>query len=164
MLALALGGSVVLVPYAIKFAGVSDDGSLSSNSLEQYIVKRQNYNMDGGSSVDISSMSLPFQMFTYAFRPLPTEARSFTSLFASLDNFILFVIVIIVGKRIFKRPPNQYGDNLSFLWVFTLTTWIVLSVTTSNLGIAMRQKWMFIPILVYLLLSAVIKSNQKLKY
>lgn len=31
--------------------------------------------------------------------------------------------------------------------------WLIFATTTANLGIAVRQKWMFAPMLIFLLLS-----------
>jgi hypothetical protein len=40
------------------------------------------------------------------------------------------------------------------MWLYVLLTWVVLATTTANLGISMRQKWMFTPVLVFLLISS----------
>jgi len=36
---------------------------------------------------------------------------------------------------------------------------VVLAMTTANLGIAIRQKWMFAPMLIFLLISLVGKNR-----
>jgi hypothetical protein len=41
------------------------------------------------------------------------------------------------------------------MWLYVLITWTVLAVTTANLGISLRQKWMFAPVLMFLLLSRI---------
>jgi len=38
----------------------------------------------------------------------------------------------------------------------------MLATTTANLGIAMRQKWMFLPCLIFLLLSVIGAKNKEL--
>jgi hypothetical protein len=38
---------------------------------------------------------------------------------------------------------------------------VLLSMTTANLGIAMRQKWMFTPILIFLLISIIAAAQEK---
>lgn len=45
------------------------------------------------------------------------------------------------------------------MWWYALIAWVLLSMTTANLGIAMRQKWMFVPVLVFLLISIIAASE-----
>ena len=165
VLLISLLGTSLILPFALKYSGVSSYGGLNSESIQTYIDKRQSYNLEGGSSVNIDSMSLPMQMFTYLFRPFPFEARSITSLFASLDNMVLFMIIIIGLKSIFHKNLKYDFANRKFLWVYSLLTLVILSMTTANLGIAMRQKWMFVPVIMYLFLSAIsvskIRRNSK---
>ena len=40
-------------------------------------------------------------------------------------------------------------ENRWFMLIFAITTLLVLAVTTANSGIAVRQKWMFMPMLLY---------------
>jgi hypothetical protein len=130
--------------------------------LEIYVQERQGYNQDGGGGIDISSMSLPMQLFTYLFRPLPFEASNFLSLAASLDNLLLlcvFLLGVYGFLKSFKYKRNTPEHNKSLLWIFSISSWLILSVTTSNLGISIRQKWMFAPILIFLFISMV--ANRK---
>jgi len=95
-------------------------------------------------------MSLPLQMFTYLFRPLPIEAHSITALAASIDNMaLLFLVIMLITTkvRIFKSKKDTV---ILLSYVYVLTVWVVLSLTTANLGIAMRQKWMFVPLVIYI--------------
>ena len=155
--ALALAVSTVMIPFALNYAGVSEDAS----NLESYIAQRANSNLGGGSSLDIASMPLPVQMFTYLFRPLPVEARSITQLLASIDNMLLLYL-LFVGFRARKKVKNiQLEGNRAFMWSYVAISWVILSMTTANLGIAMRQKWMFTPILIFLLISMLAAAEKK---
>lgn len=150
------------IPFALNYAGLNILNS--ADDIEAYVQQRQDYNQDGGGGVDISSMSLPMQLATYVFRPLPFEAHSITSFAASLDNLILMLVFYIGIKnwRIArKRQHISTTYNTSFLWIYSLLTWLVLAVTTANLGIAVRQKWMFVPILVFLLLNMAPTKKRK---
>jgi hypothetical protein len=40
------------------------------------------------------------------------------------------------------------------LVLFSLGCWVVLALTTANLGISVRQKWMFLPMIFYVSVSA----------
>jgi hypothetical protein len=149
--------AVALIPFALNYAGISDYSNPSA--VVDYIEKRQTYNMNGGGGVDISSMSLPMQLFTYMFRPVIFEVNSIASFAAAIDNTILLFLFIIGSIHIFKRKRKKSSDNRTFMWVYSLLAWIILASTSANLGISLRQKWMFVPILFYLLISLIGKDK-----
>lgn len=159
-----LGGAAalaatIMVPIALEYTGVGAD--VSAAELVSYVEQRQQMNHDGGSSIDIASMGVPMQLFTYLFRPLPMEANSLFSLAASADNVILlFLFIVGVWNMLIrrKRPP---AGNRAFLWLFSLLSWFILASTTANLGLAVRQKWMFAPILLFLLISLLGKTKSR---
>jgi len=155
--AIAITGAAVMVPFALGYAGVSD--ASSSEGLIDYVEKRQSYNMEGGGGVDIANMSLPMQLFTYMFRPIIFEARSITALAAAVDNLILLYLFVLGFYAFIKKQRQQFTENRKFMWVYVILAWIVLAMTTANLGIAIRQKWMFAPILIFLLISLVGKNR-----
>lgn len=143
--------AAVLVPFALTYAGLGDS---STTGFSEYVEQRQQYNQEGGGAVDISSMSLPMKLFTYLFRPLPFEANSITALAASLDNVVLLLLVAgWAFARIRRRGASGTG-NRPFLWLYVGAAWVILALTTANLGISVRQKWMFAPMIMYLCLSA----------
>ena len=151
----------ILIPFALKYAGVGEGAN--PNEVMNYIEARQGYNLDGGGGVDIASMSLPMKLFTYMFRPMPFEAHSITSLAASFENLILLLLFMFSIRSLIKNEKieNNQTHNRIFLWVYSLSTWGLLAMTTANLGIAVRQKWMFAPMLIILLISSFKTSSQK---
>lgn len=161
--------SGIMIPFAMQYAGLGDAENVSD--VQDYIDQRQEYNLEGGSSLDISSMSLPMQLFTYLFRPLPYEANNIFALAASLDNVILLFLVVWGVSAIIKRYKPLVGSNRAFLWLYVFMAWLIFATTTANLGIAMRQKWMLAPMLIFLLLSVIgtrkvsneIDNNETLK-
>lgn len=156
---ISLGVVAILVPFALNYAGVGEN--VDADKLGAYIDERQGYNQEGGGGVDISSMSLPMQLFTYMFRPLPFEAHSIASLMASLDNMILLYLFVVGSYFLIKKKltPDLELHNRVFMWYYLCGSWIVLSLTTANLGIAVRQKWMIAPMLIFLLISVIGKSK-----
>lgn len=150
---IAIVSSAVVVPLAMQYAGLGD--AQNAADIEAYIEQRQGHNLEGGSSVDISSMSLPMQLFTYLFRPLPFEANSIFALAASVDNIILLFLFLLGTIAIFKKSKPLVESNRAFLWIYAMIVLFILATTTANLGIAMRQKWMFAPILIFLLISVI---------
>lgn len=154
---LSVIATAFMVPFALKYAGVEGGGA---ESITAYVDGRQSVNLHGGGSVDIANMSAPMQLFTYLFRPLPFEASNLFQLAASLDNVLLLGLFVVGGCAMFKGKKSSLNEHRMFLWSYTILAWVVLSVTTANLGISMRQKWMFAPILIFLLISVVGKGSK----
>lgn len=156
----AFAAAVVMVPLALNFSQLGSDSS--ADEIMTYIEGRQGHNLEGGGGVDIASMSLPMKLFTYLFRPLPFEAHSVASLFASIDNMIMLFLFAMGIKALLKKqlPIHLAGHNRMFMWFYCFMAWGVLAMTTANLGIAVRQKWMFAPILFFLLISLIGKEKR----
>jgi hypothetical protein len=100
------------------------------------------------------------QMFTYLFRPLPYEAHSIPALAASMDNVVFLLLVLVGGWNMLGRRKQSGAENRAFLWLYSLGAWIVLAMTTANLGISVRQKWMFAPMLIFLFISVIGRSRK----
>lgn len=154
----ALVIAAVLVPFALQYAGVSDPNS--AESVMEYMEGRQGANMGGGSSIDIASMSLPMKLFTYVFRPSLIEASNVFTLAAAIDNLILLYLFIAGGYALIKKKTEKFSENRKFMWIYVALAWFVLAMTTANLGIAVRQKWMFAPMLIFLLISLIGKEKK----
>lgn len=148
---LVLGATAVMVPFAIDFVGLA--GRVNAAELMDYVEQRQSYNQEGGGGIDISTMSLPMQLFTYMFRPFIFDVNSVLSLAAALENLILIYLFVVGVLAIFKRCKSQVGESRVFIFSYVVLTWPLLAMTTANLGIALRQKWMFAPMLIFLLIS-----------
>lgn len=154
LLAVGAGGAAaVLIPFALHYAGVGE--VVSAESITEYIDKRQSYNTEGEASVNIASMSLPMQLFTYLFRPMLFEVRGVFSFAASIDNVILLGLFVFGGLALLRGRRTGLGENRIFMWTYALGSWLVLAMMTANLGIALRQKWMFAPMLIFLLISVI---------
>lgn len=158
---LGIAASILIVPFALNYAGIK--GDINTQDIASYIAQRQQTNLEGGSSIDIASMSIPMQLFTYLFRPLPFEATSIFSFATSIDNMVLLCLVISGAWIMLKTRRRDLMGNRTFLWMYSLLAWTILAMTTANMGIAARQKWMFTPMLIFLLISLLGKSNMNLQ-
>ena len=102
----------------------------------------------GTYAIDPSSNAL-WKIFSYSFRPLFYDAYSIFGLLLSIDSAILLsifsylLILSIKLKRILFIFSNQF---LIFCSSSTIIIGLGLSLTTSNLGLASRHKWMFLPV------------------
>lgn len=151
LLGVAVPATVFGIVFALNYIGLDDSASFSE--ISEYIETRQGYNLGGATSVDISSMSIIRRFFTYLFLPIFLGSPGIMGLIVSLENIILLIFSVffflVSLKRTRKVPSFFFFFSVSF---FSLSLF-VLSSTTSNLGIALRQKWMFLPIMIVLLLS-----------
>nr|WP_298248836.1 hypothetical protein [uncultured Halomonas sp.] len=150
---LSLFFAAIITPFSLEYAGVGE--TVDIESLTDYVEGRQGLNLRGGGSVDISSMSLPMQMITYVFRPFIFEARSSFQLISAAENILILLIFILGIRSYLHGSQSPVNDTRVFMWAFSILAWVALSMTTANLGIASRQKWMFVPFLVYLMISVI---------
>lgn len=159
-LPIIVSGIILSSSFVQQYVGLEE---ASIDSVSSYVDQRQGYNQSGGSSIDLQSMSYPMQIFTYIFRPLPFDAHSALALFTSIENTILlFLFIYILFKNKFRLYTFTEGKN-TWLLIYAFLTCSMLAITTANLGIATRQKWMFMPIFLYLLIYAFYqyKQNQR---
>lgn len=156
-LPIILMGVILSSSFVQQYVGLEET---SVDSLSSYVDQRQGYNQSGGSSIDLQSMSYPMQIFTYIFRPLPFDAHSALALFTSIENTILlFLFIYILFKSKFRLYTFIEGKN-TWLLIYAFLTCSMLAITTANLGIATRQKWMFMPIFLYLLIYTFYQYKQ----
>lgn len=148
-----LAATFMIVPFAIQYVGLTE--GVSSAELMDYLDERGAQNLHGGSSVDIASMSLPMQLITYMFRPFILEANSIFLFAAALDNLILLYLFIRGVFGGLRGRKSQSGENRIFMWTYVMLAWPILAMSTANLGIAVRQKWMFAPMLILLMISMI---------
>ena len=158
ILLIVLVAATWLLPLATQYAGVAEINTTEGASA--YIEQRQGYNQAGGGGIDISSMSLPIQLFSYLLRPAFFDVNSLFSFLAAIDNFILLVIFSLAAAGFLLGRRIQSQVSTVFLLSYSSLAWIVFSITTANLGISIRQKWMFLPMLLYLAFSLAGRSRR----
>lgn len=142
----------IVVNSALNYLNFNQD--LNLQNIINYIKQRQEYNWKGfGGGTDIRSMSLPMQILNYLFKPLPYEANSIRSMLASIDNIFLLYLFIIGLYSKFKGSSVHPNINLIFFMIYGFGLLVILSMTTANTGIALRQKWMVLPFLIVLFFS-----------
>lgn len=123
------------------------------------VIERISYNVNATSmgTYSISPDLNPFlRIFAYNFRPLFFDVRNTFGLILSFDNLILLIIFIysILSFLKFKKIKLSIFNQFSiFCASFSLSTSFFLSLSTSNLGMAARHKWMFLPVFFIFLLT-----------
>ena len=143
----------VLIPFTLNYAGLGIMAEMDINTVSTYIQNRQGYNQRGGGGIDISLMSFPMQLFAYLFRPLPFEAHSIFALISSIENVFLLLVFLSAIRGMLLHKRHNVVESRTYMWLYVSMSWVVLGLTTANLGISVRQKWMFVPLLAFLLIS-----------
>ncbi len=151
LVALVVALTYFIGKFVIGFAGLGDISNI--NELAEFIEKRQGFNMEGSSGIDISNMSFFEKLFAYMFRPTFLEINSILTFAAAFDNLILKIIFFWGIYKILKGTQSYLGESRVFMWSYSLIAWVVVATTTANMGIALRQKWMFVPCLIFLIIS-----------
>lgn len=165
---LAVTVCFVLIKFGISYAlSYSKTEVMSSiDGLIEYVQMREAANMHGTWSIELSSMSLPEKMFAYLFRPALNEVSNIYESAAGVDNILLFSVVLLSIWNFFYSAVTEFHIRKSIfsfcIGLYVILAWVILSVTTANLGVSLRQKWMFVPGLLCILF-VYIGSNKNSK-
>jgi hypothetical protein len=153
-------GLIIIAPMAsflINYSGYGNDPG--DDDMDSYIENKQSANMVGGGSVDTSSMILPVKFFSYLFRPMLFDVRAAVDFFPALDNLIQFCLVFAgILSWIYYGKKYKISNFATFLWTYVFMNVFMLSTLMSNYGISLRQKWMVMPIIIYLSISAIVRK------
>jgi hypothetical protein len=145
---------VLILPFTKDFL------NLDSFDINNLVNRSEYYNEQGSkqlsnttSYVDVSDYGVLNKMFMYFFRPLFFDARSIMQFLASLENLFLLVFLIkwLISIR-FKFITWLRIINITekTMFYFAVIGWFTMALSMYNLGLASRQKYMFIPILLIL--------------
>lgn len=135
--------ALVGIRYVTNYIGLA---SLTPEQIKLALEFRQGLNLEGGSSVNISKYPFWLQIFTYIYRPLFFDAKNILMLLVSFENLIYFLFTIPLLTPVFlKYLKTERRFFVRFNIFFAIGAVSILALTTTNLGIAVRQKMMFMP-------------------
>jgi hypothetical protein len=105
------------------------------------------------SGVDISSYSLPMQVFTFLYRPLFFDAPGILGIIVSFEN----VLYVLLTFKILNFRGIQFLMTGNFLVKTAILSFITVSIAlaqiAANLGLAMRQKSQVMILLMFVIIS-----------
>lgn len=111
------------------------------------------------SGVDITSYSLPMQVFTFLYRPLFFDAPGMLGLIVSFEN----VFYLLITFRLLNLKGLNYLITSSFLvkaaLVSFVTVTIALAQISGNLGLAIRQKSQVMILFLFVIVSFLDKQK-----
>jgi hypothetical protein len=117
LLLVTLLSAAVTLPFVVQFIGLGD--AISLTDIEQYAEERQGYNLEGGSSVDITQMLVPMRLLTYLYRPFFFDAGGLMGLIVSFENlFIAIVTLSALGPALVGRTSRISKFSVIFFAIF----------------------------------------------
>ena len=144
---------LIIICTIFLFDNVLDYISIESIfEIINFIKDRQVQNLDGGSSINIMELNFIEKIFTFLFRPFIFEISYSITFFAvAFDNFILLILFIsFMFKYIINKFKIKMNFKFAYLYTYSILVTVILSLTISNLGISVRQKWIVLPVLIYI--------------
>lgn len=155
-----VAAAAIIGPLTISYLGLGDLKSVSDVSVQ---INTLAAGYEGsGSYVDIASLPFPLKVISYLFRPFPWEAGSASQLAAAGQNLLIMFTLALTLPAFIRQRSDWRLLQVSTLLSYSLIAVAVLAVTTANLGVASRQKWMVLVPLFIILFRAVIVDRSRL--
>lgn len=157
-----LGASVafaLMLPFIFFFVGIEEN---ALSGVSDFIARRQALGFRGGSGFDLNELSAIERVFTVWFRPLFFDAEGVNAIIASVENLLLigiFAFLLTHCRLLFRLMAAS--EVLRFHAIFLVLFTLVLSQTTGNLGLALRQKMMALPALILLFTAVAAHLNRR---
>ena len=150
-----LGFLLIIIQSVMQYVGID-----SYENIFEYISQRQQYNLEGSSSIIISEMNIVEKYFTFWYRPL-FENLTFSYLIISMENLLyLFMTLYIIKNR--KYIIWDHAMLTIILYIIFVT--FILSSTTANFGIIIRQKIMLFPMFYYIFIVVMYRKKKSIYY
>jgi hypothetical protein len=138
----------IMITVAAVALGFIYQDVLRMVGLETETLFTEGLNMDNRASelskatsgLDITTMGLPLQVFTFLFRPLFFDAPGMLGIIVSFENVFLLGIALafIFRGGILYLLKGDFAVKTAFFSFITVS--IALAQISGNLGIAIRQK------------------------
>jgi hypothetical protein len=146
--------------FALDFLRID---SFTINNIIEFINDRKHLDMGGGSSYSVENKIFIQRFFDFMFSPLSFSIKDLPVLIFTLENlFILIFLIRYVLIKFHVLIKNIRTPIISYSIVYSSVLIVIMSLTTSNTGIALRQKYMILPFLFILGAMAARKSYLKL--
>lgn len=116
-----------------------------------------------GSGVDISGYPFIFKYFTLLYRPFFFDINGVFAIITSFENLILLLLSIRFVSIFKLKRFARLGTVVIGSFIFFLVGTSALSLILGNLGIMLRQKNMFIPALLVVILTVFWHNEMKPK-
>ena len=160
LVSIVLGIVLVTMPFFLELVGAGKNASIA-NRLDMFEAKQ----FEGAStSENMHDANILYKCFSYLFRPLFYDVHNFLAIEASFEN-LLWVLMFYAIVKHYKLKSVPRLKQYFWYGVIIIICVILPSVyTLNNIGIALRQKHMISPFLLFVFYIVIIdKTTRKYK-
>ncbi|MEM6735090.1 MAG: hypothetical protein AAF149_00550 [Bacteroidota bacterium] len=150
MIAISIGAFFLIYQDVLTIVGI-DQGEELSQGLN--LTHRATELSKATSGIDITSYTLPEQVFTFLFRPLFFDAPGILGVIVSFENVFLMLITLtfILRGGIMYILQSDFLVKTSFFSFLAVS--VALAQISGNLGIAIRQKSQVMLLFLFVIIS-----------
>jgi len=159
-LSIKIFSSIVLLSFlfialqsVMQYVGID-----SFENIFEYISQRQQYNLEGTSSIIISEMNIIEKYLTFWYRPF-FENLTFSYLIISMENLLYLFMTLYIIKN---RKYIIWDHSMLTIILYIMFVTFILSSTTANFGIIIRQKIMLFPMFYYIFIVVIYRKKRSI--
>jgi hypothetical protein len=151
LIAGALGGTFFVLG-AVQELFKMDEISLSS--IDEFIAGKQQFGMRSAGGALLASLPLPLKVASLLFRPFFFDAGGMLGVIVSFENLVMLFIfgTIAWHARTLWRLCREI-PYLRFALIFAVVMIVTLGLVVYNVGLGLRQKFMFMPAVLVIFVS-----------
>lgn len=157
-------GLLILFLFASHLKTSSGVDIFSSESIGNLFDRLNGYanrlSEDNSVLKDIKEKPFYVKMLVFSFLPLFWKIENIMQLVISFENLVLIIIFfkyLFSGKKLsFFKDKELY---LKVIFLYAIITWVLLGQTIYNLGLATRQKYMYIPFLYFIIILFLLEKK-----
>ena len=154
ILFLAVCATVFIIPKIQHYLMMmAHDAGVSMSNIGTYIIYQQSLMQEAGSSLSLPTYNpnlvflyLPYLIGINLFLPMGVGATSIVGWLSSIENVFLagWVLYFLINWSYWKIAREKLV-TAKYLFVYFIFGISCLSIMNTNLGLAMRQKMMYVP-------------------
>lgn len=141
--------SIPAIPLLLRFLKIDNWGSISQNYNKIALYASEN----GNTSIELLKSNYLERLFLTLFRPFFYDVINVFHFFASIENVIFLLFMILLFFKIKKVNFTSQSIHVKFAFFTAILLVLFYSIYMYNLGLANRMKVMFLPFLVYVFLA-----------
>lgn len=99
------------------------------------------------------ALNSPWALVSGLFRPFIWEADTALKFFAAIENLVLFVLVVMSARPLFKLKESPHRLLTLSVLVYAVLLCVFLTISTPNFGTLVRYRVGFLPFLLILVIN-----------
>ncbi|MNF37194.1 hypothetical protein D3C85_422590 [compost metagenome] len=145
LITIVSGIVLVTMPLFLKMIGAGENDSVAKR-----LDKLETLQLKGGSSVHMHGENIIYKWFSYLFRPLFYDIHNFLTLAASFENLLWVIMFYTIAKYHKLKSSPRLKKHFWYGALIIIFVTVPAAYILTNLGIAIRQKHMISPFLLFI--------------